>query len=197
MTVRGRLPHRYECPFRIGPPQAVETCCCIFAQSIPRQLYLCDVIIAEIRFGLETTADSTRRLRFSNWLDNFVRPNFAGRILALTEDVFLQWRVMKELGRKRGHAFPEPDLLIAATAFHYGLTDSGHQAVPAGKHPCDQSLDGAHRPALIMAFAARLRASFLIASIDLKRPGPLAIPSCQRSRSSSVLISGMARRRFQ
>lgn len=86
------------------------------------ELYLCDVIIAEIRFGLETTIDTTRRSRFSSWLETFVRPNFAGRILALTEDVFLQWRLLKEAGRKDGHTYPEPDLLIAATAFHYRLT---------------------------------------------------------------------------
>jgi predicted nucleic acid-binding protein len=163
------------------------------------QLYLCDVIIAEIRFGLETAADSARRLRFSNWLHNFVRPNFAGRILALTEDVFLQWRVMKEAGRKRGHTFPEPDLLIAATAFHYGLTVVTRDIEPfqQANMPGINPWAGVHLPALIVAFAAPLRASFLIASIDLKRPGPLAIPSCQRSRGSSVLISGMARLRFQ
>lgn len=86
------------------------------------ELYLCDVIIAEIRFGLEMTTDASRRGRFSTWLETFVRPNFAGRILALTEDVFLQWRLMREAGRKDRHTYPEPDLLIAATALHYHLT---------------------------------------------------------------------------
>ena len=86
------------------------------------ELYLCDVIIAEIRFGLETAADPVSRNRFARWLDTFVRPNFAGRILPLTEDVFLQWRLMKATGQRKGYTYPEPDLLIAATAAHNGLT---------------------------------------------------------------------------
>ena len=94
-----------------------------FLEANPlEELYLCDVIIAEIRFGLVTAVGVDHRARLSQWLDTFVRPNFAGRILTLTDDVFLQWRLMKELGRKARHTYPEPDLLIAATAFHYGLT---------------------------------------------------------------------------
>jgi len=33
-----------------------------------------------------------------------------------------KWRLMIEKGRKAGHTFGEPDLLIAATALHHGLT---------------------------------------------------------------------------
>jgi predicted nucleic acid-binding protein len=86
------------------------------------ELFLCDVVIAEIRYGLETTTDAARRNRFTTWLETCIRPNFAGRILPLTEDVFLQWRFLKESGQRSGYTFPEPDLLIAATAAHYGLT---------------------------------------------------------------------------
>lgn len=34
----------------------------------------------------------------------------------------LKWRIMVEQGRKAGHTFSQPDLIIAATAAHYGLT---------------------------------------------------------------------------
>jgi predicted nucleic acid-binding protein len=47
---------------------------------------------------------------------------FAGRILSLTEDVLLRWRLMLETSRKRGHKIAEPDLMLAATAGEYGLT---------------------------------------------------------------------------
>ena len=33
-----------------------------------------------------------------------------------------KWRLLVEDGRKAGHTFSQPDLIIAATALHYGLT---------------------------------------------------------------------------
>ena len=34
----------------------------------------------------------------------------------------LKWRLLVEDGRKSGHTFAQPDLIIAATALHHGLT---------------------------------------------------------------------------
>ena len=34
----------------------------------------------------------------------------------------LIWRLMVEEGRKSGHTFAQPDLIIASTARHHGLT---------------------------------------------------------------------------
>jgi predicted nucleic acid-binding protein len=47
---------------------------------------------------------------------------FGTRILPVSEDVMFRWRLMVEVGRKTGHTFSQPDLIIAATAFHHGLT---------------------------------------------------------------------------
>ena len=33
-----------------------------------------------------------------------------------------KWRLLVEDGRKSGHTFSQPDLIIAATALQYGLT---------------------------------------------------------------------------
>src|SRR4029077_4825751 len=85
------------------------------------ELYLYNVIIAEIRFGPETAAHPLRRKEIATWLDAFARPRFAGRIIAVNEAVFLQWRLLRDAGRRSGYPFPEPALLIAATACHYGL----------------------------------------------------------------------------
>jgi predicted nucleic acid-binding protein len=94
-----------------------------FMQQAPlASLFLSDVVVAEMRFGIETMADVLRRDRYRAWLDTVIRPMFVGRVLALNEDVFLRWRMMKEVGQRGRHTFPEPDLLIAATAAHYGLT---------------------------------------------------------------------------
>ena len=51
-----------------------------------------------------------------------LRPAFAGRILPVTEDVLLKWRLLMEDGRKIGHTYSHPDLLLAATALEHGLT---------------------------------------------------------------------------
>lgn len=66
--------------------------------------------------------DVHRRTELERWLTNKVRPMFAGRVLPITEDILLKWRVLVEEGRKTGHTFSQPDLLVAATALHHGLT---------------------------------------------------------------------------
>jgi predicted nucleic acid-binding protein len=47
---------------------------------------------------------------------------FGQRVLAVTEDVMFRWRLVVEEGRKIGHTFSQPDLIIAATALQHGLT---------------------------------------------------------------------------
>lgn len=46
---------------------------------------------------------------------------FEGRILAVSEDVMCKWRLLVEDGRKIGHTFSQPDLIIGATALHHGM----------------------------------------------------------------------------
>jgi len=85
-------------------------------------LHVSAVSLAEIRFGIERLADPGRRADLNEWLTNKVRPMFEQRVLAITEDVMLKWRLLVEDGRKAGHTFSQPDLIIAATALHHGLT---------------------------------------------------------------------------
>ncbi len=59
---------------------------------------------------------------------------FAQRALSVTEDVMFKWRLLVDDGRKAcpraacsadpwaGHTYSQPDLIIAATALHHGLT---------------------------------------------------------------------------
>jgi predicted nucleic acid-binding protein len=79
-------------------------------------LFTSDVTFAELRFGIEQMADPARRADVVHWLDRILRPLFAGRVLPVSEDALLRWRLMLEAGRKTGHTFSEPDLLIAALA---------------------------------------------------------------------------------
>jgi len=85
------------------------------------QLYISAVNIAEIRFGIELQEDP-RRAELNEWLTLTLRPAFAGRILPITEDILLKWRLLMEDGRKSGRTYSNPDLLLAATALQHGLT---------------------------------------------------------------------------
>jgi predicted nucleic acid-binding protein len=85
-------------------------------------LYVSAVTLAEIRFGIELLPDVARRSELNDWLAHNVRPMFEQRVLVITEDIMFKWRLMVEEGRKVGHTFSQPDLIIAATGRHNGLT---------------------------------------------------------------------------
>src|SRR6202040_1838313 len=93
----------------------------IAAQPLER-LYVGLVTLAEIRFGVELVGDPTTAAALHDWLTHQVRPMFEQRILPVTEDVMFRWRLLVEGGRKAGHTFSQPDLIIAATGQHHGLT---------------------------------------------------------------------------
>jgi predicted nucleic acid-binding protein len=85
-------------------------------------LFVSAVTLAELRFGIELVADANRRAELNEWLTHKVRPMFDERILQVTEDIMFKWRLLVEDGRKSGHTFSQPDLIIAATGLHHGLT---------------------------------------------------------------------------
>lgn len=79
-------------------------------------LFTTEVTFGEIRFGIEQIEDPGRRADLRLWLDRTLRPLFAGRVLAITEDVIVRWKTMAVEGQRRGHTFGQPDLFIAAIA---------------------------------------------------------------------------------
>ena len=85
-------------------------------------LFVSTVTFAEIRYGIETVSDPVRRAELNDWLLHKVRPMFDQRVLEVSEDVMFKWRLLVEDGRKVGHTFSQPDLIIAATALQHGLT---------------------------------------------------------------------------
>jgi predicted nucleic acid-binding protein len=103
-------------------PKANRNVVAFVASQGLASLFISTVTVAEIRFGIERVADASRRADLTDWLTNKVRPMFEQRVLPVSEDVMLKWRLMVEDGRKAGHTFSQPDLLIAATAAHFGLT---------------------------------------------------------------------------
>ncbi len=84
-------------------------------------LYISTVTLAEIRFGIELVDDAGRRAELTDWLTHKMRPMFEQRVLQISEDIMLKWRILVEEGRKTRHTFSQPDLLIAATGLQHGL----------------------------------------------------------------------------
>jgi predicted nucleic acid-binding protein len=85
-------------------------------------MFLSDIVIAEIRFGIENAASAARRDALTSWLKQDVRPSFQGRVLSVTEDILLRWRWIVEIARHEGYTFDQSDALLAATAAHHGMT---------------------------------------------------------------------------
>lgn len=86
------------------------------------QSFISVVTLAEIGFGIEQLEDFKRRRELNNWLSNKVRPMLEQRVLPITEDIMVQWRLLVEGGRKVGYTYSQPDRIIGAAAVHYGLT---------------------------------------------------------------------------
>ena len=103
------------------PKPSNEVVAFVSAQAL-ELLCVSTVTLAEIRFGIELLEDATQRAELTDWLTHKVRPMFEQRILAVSEDVLFKWRMLVEAGRKAGHTYSQPDLFIAATALHHGLT---------------------------------------------------------------------------
>jgi hypothetical protein len=94
-----------------------------FVATLPLALlYVSVVTFAEIRFGIEMAKSANRRTTLNDWLGQTLRPMFEHRVIPVTEDILLRWRILLEAGRKAGHTFSLPDLIIAAQALQHGLT---------------------------------------------------------------------------
>jgi predicted nucleic acid-binding protein len=104
---------------RPKPEPAVRA---FIAEQRLEDLFVSVVTFAEIRFGIERVADAARRSELNDWLALQLRPMFEQRVLPVSEDVMFKWRLLVEAGRKQRHTYSQPDLIIAATALHHGLT---------------------------------------------------------------------------
>lgn len=111
-------------------PRPASRVLTFFRKTSIEALYLSDIVIAEIRYGIEANSDITRRNQLAAWLEDIIRPMYAGRILPFGEDALLRWRLMLETCRKQGAVISEPDLMLAATAAEHGLTVVTRDVVP-------------------------------------------------------------------
>ncbi|MGL5115213.1 MAG: PIN domain-containing protein [Beijerinckiaceae bacterium] len=102
-----------------------------FLQAQPlAALFVADVVLAEVRFGVSLLKDEERRQHYAKVLDHEIRPMFQNRILSADEETWLIWKRLESDGRSRRYTFPQPDLVIAALAMEHGLTVVTRDAEP-------------------------------------------------------------------
>ena len=85
-------------------------------------LHLSVLTLGEIRKGIVSLRDSSRRVTLGAWLDGELVVRFAGRILPVDEAVADRWGRLSAQGEARNLSLPVIDGLLAATALQYNLT---------------------------------------------------------------------------
>jgi len=64
---------------------------------------------------------TSRRDELNHGYRRRFRPMFGSSGLTITEDILFRLRFSWSRAAKAGHTYSQPDLIIAATALHYGL----------------------------------------------------------------------------
>jgi predicted nucleic acid-binding protein len=89
-----------------------------FANRPAITLYISVLTIGELRKGVETMTDASRRLTLLDWLETDLPHFFTGRVLPVDLAVAERWgRWVAQAGRP----LPAIDSLLAATALQHGL----------------------------------------------------------------------------
>ena len=88
----------------------------------PREsLFLSEATIAAIRHRSERRCAPELRTEIGVWLDQSLRPWFAGRVLPVTEEIVLESMRLRQRRRATAGHTGRPDLLLAATARVHAL----------------------------------------------------------------------------
>lgn len=85
-------------------------------------LYLSVLTLGEIRKGITSLEDPSRRVSFESWLDHDLALRFSGRILPIDRAVADRWGRISGSAAARKSPVPVIDGLLAATALQHGLT---------------------------------------------------------------------------
>lgn len=85
-------------------------------------LHLSVLTLGEIRRGIVSLRDASRRISLSAWLDGELALRFSNRILPIDEAVADRWGRLSAQGEAAKVSVPVIDCLLAATALQYNLT---------------------------------------------------------------------------
>jgi toxin FitB len=64
-----------------------------------QNLFIADVVLAEVRFGISLLADDARRAHYETVLNQAIRPMFENRVLSTGEETWLIWKSIEYSGR--------------------------------------------------------------------------------------------------
>ena len=82
----------------------------------PEHLFLTVFTVGEIRMGAEKLPPGRKHTSLEAWLDDFVLPNFAGRILPFDVKAANVWARLAANDKKNGRPRPTVDAMIASIA---------------------------------------------------------------------------------
>jgi toxin FitB len=85
-------------------------------------MHLSIVTVGELRKGLSLLPQGKRRRQLEEWLEHFLLPFFANRVLPATEPIGSRWGMLSAERQLRGTPLNMADGLIAATALEHDLT---------------------------------------------------------------------------
>jgi predicted nucleic acid-binding protein len=87
----------------------------------PEHLFLTVFTVGEIRIGAEKLPPGRKRAALEAWLEVFVLPNFAGRILSFDIKAANVWARQAANDKKNGRPRPTVDAMIASIALSQDL----------------------------------------------------------------------------
>ena len=85
-------------------------------------LFLSAMTLGEIRKGIESLRQGSRRGRLESWLQVDLRSRFRDRILPIDDAIADRWGAISAMAAAKGKPVPVVDGLLAATALHHNLT---------------------------------------------------------------------------
>ena len=88
----------------------------------PQSLYLTVFTLAEIYAGIDNLPAGKKGSSLASWLDDYVLPNFEGRILSFDIKAAPIWGRLTVNNKKQGHPRPAIDTMIASIALAHGLS---------------------------------------------------------------------------
>jgi predicted nucleic acid-binding protein len=90
-------------------------------RALGNDLRISAIVLGEIRFGVLTTREDSKRADLAAWYAQLVG-RFSDIVLPVTLAIAELWGELAAAARQRGQWLDAPDGLIAATALHHDLT---------------------------------------------------------------------------
>lgn len=87
-----------------------------------RDLYICDVVLAELWYGASRLPAGKRRTALETWIEDDLYMHFFNRVLFLGLDTCRRYGALLARTEKNGYTPGAMDALIAATAAQHGMT---------------------------------------------------------------------------